>query len=368
MAKHREIYNDIYRKISSGAYKPGDKIPTGNELCKKYGVSRITALRAMNDLEAKGLLKKTAGRGTFISGDIKRTMPAFHLFISGYRDLFYQQMGRAYSRVLMENSALGAIIQVQYNLEYLEKAVSQTLEAGTQGIALMHSGKAEDLKKFTEIANGAKDVPVIIVQRYLEGFSGYQLLVDEKEGGYIATKHLISLGHKKLAYIGWFPENTYSATLRFQGFKDACKEAGIPEKNQVILSKDDLYTITKVKEVFKASGSPTAAVASYEDEAIMAYELISSFDIKIPEDLAFVTIYGSIYSNATEVPFTSVDWPGKEIGEKLAETFLALNKGTGKIKDKIIWLSPTLKIRCSCGANKNISRHEILRHDMTNWR
>ncbi len=369
MAKYKEIYDDIYQKINSGIYKPGDKLPTGNELCRKYRVSRITAVRATNDLEAKGLLKKIAGKGTFVMGASPKCPPLFHLFTSGTKDIFYLQLQRAYSQVLMENSAVGAIIQARYNLEYLERAVNVVLENGTRGIALMHSGSPGDLKKFSEIANSIKGVPVVIVQRPLENFSGPQILVDEKKGGYIAAKHLISHGHKKLAYIGvgWISEEPYSAILRFEGFKEACREAGIPEKDQIILSKHDLYAITKLKEVFKASNAPTAVIASYEDEAIMVYELLSSFDIKIPEELAFVTIYGSMHSSAIEVPFTSVDWPGREIGKKLAETFLALDRGDEEARDKTTWFSPELRIRRSCGADKNISRNEIVKHDLTEW-
>lgn len=68
---YEQIYEDISRKIETGEYKPGDRIPGESELLEKYGVSRVTVRRAMNRLVSENLLVKKAGKGTFVS------MPAF---------------------------------------------------------------------------------------------------------------------------------------------------------------------------------------------------------------------------------------------------------------------------------------------------
>ena len=68
---YEQIYEDIARRIETGEYKAGDKIPTETELLEQYGVSRVTVRRAMSRLVSENLLVKKAGKGTFVS------MPAF---------------------------------------------------------------------------------------------------------------------------------------------------------------------------------------------------------------------------------------------------------------------------------------------------
>ncbi|MEE6159634.1 GntR family transcriptional regulator [Olsenella sp. YH-ols2221] len=64
---YQQIYADVKASITDGTYAPGDQLPTEQELCSKYGASRITVRRALNDLCTNGFLIKRQGVGTFVS-------------------------------------------------------------------------------------------------------------------------------------------------------------------------------------------------------------------------------------------------------------------------------------------------------------
>jgi GntR family transcriptional repressor for pyruvate dehydrogenase complex len=53
--------------IGKGELKPGDRIPSHNELCERWGISRTTIREALNKLESEGILTKYQGRGTYIN-------------------------------------------------------------------------------------------------------------------------------------------------------------------------------------------------------------------------------------------------------------------------------------------------------------
>lgn len=57
----------IESRISAGEFNPGDKIPSENQLCEDYGVSRTTARQAIAELVNSGMLVRTQGRGTFVA-------------------------------------------------------------------------------------------------------------------------------------------------------------------------------------------------------------------------------------------------------------------------------------------------------------
>ncbi len=64
--KYLEISNEIIRSIEAGEYLPGDKIPSENELIKKYKTSNTTARKSLLETELKGWVTRIKGKGTFV--------------------------------------------------------------------------------------------------------------------------------------------------------------------------------------------------------------------------------------------------------------------------------------------------------------
>lgn len=66
MIKYQKIADDIRKKITDGNYLPGEQLALEKEMCKTYGVSRITIKRAVDELVSLGLVVKRRGSGTFV--------------------------------------------------------------------------------------------------------------------------------------------------------------------------------------------------------------------------------------------------------------------------------------------------------------
>ena len=66
LAKYEQIRQDIIHKIESMEYRPNQVIPSENELCASYGVSRITVRKAIDELVHEGLLYRIKGKGSFV--------------------------------------------------------------------------------------------------------------------------------------------------------------------------------------------------------------------------------------------------------------------------------------------------------------
>jgi GntR family histidine utilization transcriptional repressor len=65
--RYQELKDFIIEKISSGELKPTDRVPSENELVESKNVSRMTANRALRELDDEGYVERVAGRGTFVS-------------------------------------------------------------------------------------------------------------------------------------------------------------------------------------------------------------------------------------------------------------------------------------------------------------
>lgn len=66
LAKYQVVERAIRDAISDGTLKPGDRLMTEEELCARFGFSRTTVGKALDNLRADGYIERTAGRGTFV--------------------------------------------------------------------------------------------------------------------------------------------------------------------------------------------------------------------------------------------------------------------------------------------------------------
>lgn len=79
--KYRQIINSIYAAISSGELKLGDKIPSLNQICTEFELSRDTVMVAFNELKAKGIINSIPGKGYYINSvEINVDQKIFLLF------------------------------------------------------------------------------------------------------------------------------------------------------------------------------------------------------------------------------------------------------------------------------------------------
>ena len=79
--KYRQIINSIYTAISIGELKLGDKIPSLNQICEEFDLSRDTVMVAFNELKAKGIINSIPGKGYYInSTEINLDQKIFVLF------------------------------------------------------------------------------------------------------------------------------------------------------------------------------------------------------------------------------------------------------------------------------------------------
>jgi len=79
--KYRQIINSIYTSISIGELKLGDKIPSLNQICTEFELSRDTVMVAFNELKAKGIINSIQGKGYYINSvEINVDQKIFLLF------------------------------------------------------------------------------------------------------------------------------------------------------------------------------------------------------------------------------------------------------------------------------------------------
>lgn len=98
-----QLKNILKNQILSGALKPGDHLPSENELGQVYKVSRITVRQAINALVQEGLVYRQQGRGTFVASlKLRRRLPRLYSFSEDMLELGLRPSSRVITQRVVE--------------------------------------------------------------------------------------------------------------------------------------------------------------------------------------------------------------------------------------------------------------------------
>ena len=138
---------------------------------------------------------------------------------------------------------------------------------------------------------------------------------DWEQAGYLAAKHLIDLGHQRIAYVGGIRGRS-STVLRENGVKRAFVEAGLPydpclrvEGNYLVESGFQCSL-----ELLERPDPPTALVMANDMMALGAYQAAAQLGLSIPEDVSVVGIDDNFFVAYLAPPLTTVRVPSRELG------------------------------------------------------
>ena len=103
--KYYDLMEQLHGKIMSGEIRPGEKLPSENELSAEYGVSRQTVRKALQILQNEGYIYAEHGRGTFCSEMLRHTMPSKNIAVvtTYLSDYIFPRIVQGIDQVLTEN-------------------------------------------------------------------------------------------------------------------------------------------------------------------------------------------------------------------------------------------------------------------------
>lgn len=133
--------------------------------------------------------------------------------------------------------------------------------------------------------------PICVINSVTSCPNSYSCVPDERRAGLEATRHLIALGHRRIAYIG-DPTNTFAQPLRLAGYRDAHEEAGIPiDERLVVTSEETADSVFQALTPLLSTPERPSALFTFNDiRAALAYRVAARCGLAIPHDLSVVSI------------------------------------------------------------------------------
>ena len=212
--------------------------------------------------------------------------------------------------VILCNSDDNPDKQRSYLRVLLEKRIDGLIVASAGG----DSGLAQGLA-------GVK-TPMVIVDRGLDGVDADLVRIDHEYGAYLATRHLLELGHRDIATIGG-PATTSVAQMRLAGYCRALKEAGIEVRQERMLESD--FTSTggyNAAAILLESNPPSAIFAGNDMIGIGVLRAAAERNVRVPSELSVIGFDDIQMSRYVYPALTTVGQSILQLGEMAAEVLL----------------------------------------------
>ena len=337
--KREPLYEQIKKYLLEEICKhAGDRqwlLPSENALCTKYSVSRITAKRALNDLEEEGIIRRVRGKGSVVCENLPE-----YLMESAYAS--------AAKKTPAAPRILTAIVPDLTSKYYLDLMEGITAEADKEGwlVALENSNNLQEkesflIKKALPLSDGMiispvnynkynqeivklslKNYPMCLVDNNLNRLYLNFVSSDSFNAVYEATQYFIRQGKTRIGYLTLPEKYNMALEERRRGYEQALYDHNIPLRKQYILnaSHNSLFDDGKLHEFFNNNPDMDALITALCGLGIFAIkELLAVSNMKLIQNMI---VFDEDFPQMNELLRVKVKFIRQntiEIGRKAAE-------------------------------------------------
>jgi len=189
-------------------------------------------------------------------------------------------------------------------------------------------------------------VPFVLVDRFFP--NAHFVGGDDAKIGYIATRHLLQQGYRRIAHLRGPKVST--AIGRLQGYQKAIREAGVRVRDDYIVEApyhEESGGLEGMRKLLRVSPQPDAVFAASDPIAIGALEAIIKMGLRVPGEIGVVGVGNHRYGQYLRVPLSTVDQDRLTIGMRATSLLLELIEGKQLQKPRVVLVNPKLVPRSS---------------------
>ena len=356
--KYRKVYEELLSAIRTGAFQPGDRLPSEAELGKHYNTSRITVAKAVNELQHQGLVSRRAGSGTHVLAQTSLSGRVFGLLIPdlGRTEIFepichgMMQSPLSKPHSLLWGHSMGEAAQQEKEAEHLcHQYVTQKV-SGVFFAPLEFTPAKDAVNNRIVAAFDRAGIRVVLLDRCYAPYpmrSKYDLVgIDNRRAGFLITQHLLRHDVKRVAFMAR-PFSASTVMARIAGYREALIAYGRPCGQDLVCrgDPDDLDFLRKMLR-----DKPDGIVCANDFTAARAMAALTKMGIRVPEEMRIVGIDDVKYASLLPVPLTTQHQNCADIGATAMATMLQrFEKPDLPTRD--ILLQTHTVVRNSCGTH-----------------
>jgi DNA-binding LacI/PurR family transcriptional regulator len=330
-------------RIRNGSYTIGQWLPTERDLMQELKVQRRVVRTAVAQLEQEGLLSRRPNcrpivqaapsqetSGSPYQVDASRLVAlimyhggALERVDSAQQRIFWGMnvalAGAGYHAIFLD---LGANVgTAQANAAVEASHLRYVMEHGFGGAVFYAYAYNMNRELIHEVSRA---LPLILIDRTVPGIDADYVGVENRQAMFDATKYLVGLGHKRIAYVTTYePINT--VLDRLKGYLGALQDEVDDDVYERVLL---IPFVGKPWPVFDtlfsrpAEERPTAVVCVNDYEAVRVHERLQLLNLKVPDDVSIIGCDNIVQELSPGLGLTTIAQPFEAIGEEAVRLFL----------------------------------------------
>ncbi len=328
------------------------------DIAKIAGVSHTTVSRALrgsaliSDETARRIQETALALGYFPNAAAQslktNRSQALGVIVSSIDDPYFSEILQGIEEIAQSNHYSLFIAASQRDAERERTIVRAMRQHRVDGVIIcstsFHDEGSQQFSKY--------GIPIVMINNQAAEDYRYSIYHDDVDGSRQVTRHLIDLGHRRIAYLG---NSTSGRTTqdRLAGFRYEVQSAGLalPDEYTYEMPGSEPEKGRLAAEHFlNLPDRPTAIVCFNDMLAIGLLKALQEFGVRVPEDMSITGFDNIVFSNYTHPPLTTFDQPKRFIGQKAAELILSLMSPVSDIhipQQKIQVLKGRLLVRQS---------------------
>ena len=327
--KYQTIVSWIKEMIRSGDLKEGSRLPSENDLCRKFGLSRQTVRHALEILESEHVIIKMQGSGTYVGdGEKEPERPKYKniAVISTYFDFYiFPPTLHGIENVLSKAGYTTRLSFTNDSVHHEKTILKSILERDDVDGMIVEPAKSAMPNPNMDLYRTliGRNIPIIFFNASYPELGRPCVRIDDELIAEKATDLLINAGHTKIAAI--LNAEDGQGHLRYTGYLRAMWKHHLrtDTKRTILLDADMVTNLKSVEDYVMRCLEGVTGVLCYNDE--LASQLLDIFKgrgVKVPDEISVVGIDDANIAQMRNL--SSFPHPKEELGRKAAENLLRM--------------------------------------------
>ena len=266
------------------------------------------------------------------------------LVVSDASNHFFADMLRGVEDVLMPEDYALLVCNTAETLEREAHYLDLLLRQRVDGIIAAATSQRWDALTEAEMQH----TPVVFVDRRFEGLDGPYVGVDNEQGAYLGTSHMIACGHRRLGVLAGF-QRLSTMRERLDGFRRALEEHDIPVNEEWVVTSELSVEGGRgaMRRLLTLPDGPTAVFVNNNLLSLGALLGLKEEGLDCPDCIGLVGFDDHPWTTVSNPPLTVVRQPAQQLGQAAAEMLLALVNDE-ELPGQEVLLDCDLVVRESC--------------------
>ncbi len=305
---YRRIADDVIDQIRKGTLHPGEKLPSERALCALYEVSQITVRRALRELRHGGLVTSRHGLGWYVQDGAPQHAETTEVaVILPDLDWLCARLVRHLAEDLVGSGVYLRLTFTDGDGDAEARALEAARPLGAAAVLAVPAGDEPSLAERYARHTGEGNPPLLLLVREVENSHAPAVFWDEQAAVAMATRHLLDLGHRRLAYVGGDPA-AIEGQKRYWGFASSVWDRGLElPLDWVIAGQAGSAALrARLDAALAGSARPTAVVCSDDLLAAEVLARLAQAGLRCPADVAVASVGDRDLCPVLSTPLTSV--------------------------------------------------------------